>query len=249
MKKTLFILMLFIAHGLFSQITLEHTYTGSGSSSNDHFKNFAFFIDSGLHYYVINNDVVNIHSSDHSLLESITISLQAGYEIKSAYLFTDHLFNSDDNIEFILTTYSLSSNIYNVSVYDHTGNVIYDFGEAWEPHIINAGNGNYKILIETLQSMNSYKVYSLPGTLSVEQQELYNRELISYPVPANNKITINSPLHRNSTDIIYIYNDVGQIVLQKKVTGPDNIIIGISTLSSGMYIYRIAGFSGKFIKK
>jgi len=248
MKTKILLLMLAIATGMSAQISLEHTYTGTGSSHNNFPETFAFFTDSGLHYYVINDNVVNIYDGNHNLTTSVTIPLQSGYEITAGFLFTDHLFNSDDNIEFVLTTYNSSTHIYNMSLYDENGSVLFDFGNEWEPYVIKVDDTTYKLLVIATDAPNSYKIYSLPGTMTAVQQYTYNRRIIGYPVPTNNRLHISNALGDGERSVLYIYNLAGQMLMQKEVEG-SNINVDVSGLPGGNYIYKIGGYTGKFIKK
>ncbi|HMI06081.1 MAG TPA: S8 family serine peptidase [Flavobacterium sp.] len=72
-----------------------------------------------------------------------------------------------------------------------------------------------------------------------------------YPNPAGNKVSVAFPSGFTSTNLT-LYNTLGQKVLDRNITGSDNVL-SLDSLNSGMYLYSIRsnGFSqnGKLIKQ
>jgi hypothetical protein len=81
-------------------------------------------------------------------------------------------------------------------------------------------------------------------------EEHYTEAVLLYPNPASNQITIQLP-HGEQKGLLQIYTLQGNKVLQKVITGKDQIQIDF--LDTGFYFYHITSnndnYSGKFIKE
>jgi hypothetical protein len=84
-------------------------------------------------------------------------------------------------------------------------------------------------------------------TVGIPSVSLPNKEIVTvYPNPANTKLYVKYSVQ---TEADYtIYNIVGQIVLQGKLSG-ESSVISIESLAEGMYYLRIAGKTVKFVKE
>jgi hypothetical protein len=83
------------------------------------------------------------------------------------------------------------------------------------------------------------------GYVSVAKTEKAARILV-YPNPAKDRISIDCPERQNVN--LYIYNLIGETVLQRKLANAENEI-DISLLSTGMYIVKVTGLDWTVQKK
>ncbi len=74
-----------------------------------------------------------------------------------------------------------------------------------------------------------------------QQEEIPQSQIVLFPNPATNKITVNTPL----TEEFKLYNLSGELVLQQKVSGSQ--MVNIQTLKSGLYHYTLGIKSGKLL--
>ncbi|MHB0756985.1 T9SS type A sorting domain-containing protein [Polaribacter sp. M15] len=255
MKKKLLYLFITISSIGFSQ-TLETTYTTSGYDEREK-PNFAFNIDGETKFYTLDwtNNQVNIYNSSHNIYKTVSINLESGYEMRELYLPTDKLFNSNSKIEFIIFSVQTDSPYQpSLRLFDEDGTLLFDFGNSRGIELFKTPNDSYKLI--TAQSTSnekeiSYKVYSLSGTLSVSQENLFNKQkIIGFPNPSSKTISITNPLKNNVNDKIKVYDINGRKVLEKTIVGNgENIELDISLLSKGIYNYRIRELGNKFVKE
>lgn len=247
MKKLLLLLLVAFALNFNAQIALEHTYTVNGS--NNYPKTYAFFTDAGLNYYSFNSDTnqVVFYNENHVSFKTVNLNL-GDYKVKHIYLVTDKLFNLDSNIEFIASTQNSNFEV-RMILCDEDGNVINELGDKWEAHVIKVSENTFKLITATdKEIINSYSVYSLPGTLSNIHLSLLNSAFSLYPNPAQNEINIITDLIGNEELVIYNIN--GQMIQKSSVNFKDNTAkINIENLSSGQYILKIGTKSFKFLKE
>lgn len=254
MKKNILSLLLtsFLSFSAFSQVTLEHSYTsfgGGGELPQD----FIYYTDRGINYYTLNsNNQLLLYNSSHELYKTIALNIGSDYRASYICLMTDKLFNSDSKIEFIVSSYGNSSS--KMTLFNEDGMILYEFGDGYHADVVRDLNMGYKLIVMKAgddSSTTFYDVYTLSGTLSVEQQEvLAKSSLYSFPNPAVNKMTINTDLKNGETGNLEVFDSNGKKVLEKKLPVTDNKVeIDVTTLTRGVYIYRLNGKSNKFIKE
>jgi hypothetical protein len=254
MKKKLLYLFIAISSISFSQ-TLETTYTTSGNSEREK-PNFAFNIDGETKFYTLGwtNNQVKIYDSSHNIYKTVNINLESGYKMRELYLPSDKLFNSNSKIEFIISSVQTDSPYQaSLRLFDEDGTFLFDFGNSRGIELFKTPNNTYKLITLQTNYTNefSYKVYSLSGTLSVSQENLFNKQkIIGFPNPSSKTINITNPLKNNENEKIQVYDINGRKVLEKKIVGNGkNIELNITSLSSGIYNYRIRNFANKFVKE
>jgi hypothetical protein len=235
---------------------LETTYTTSGYEERER-PNFAFNIDGETKFYTLDwiNNHVKIYDSSHNIYKTVSINLESGYEMRELYLATDKLFNSNSKIEFIIFSVQTDSPYQpSLKLFDEDGSLLFDFENSRGIELFKTPSNTYKLI--TAQSTPnekeiSYKVYSLSGTLSVSQENLFNKQkIIGFPNPSSKTINITNPLKDNENEKIQVYDINGRKVLEKKIVGNgENIELDISVLSKGIYNYQIREFGNKFVKE
>ena len=250
MKRLLLLLTIAFYATVQGQITLEHTYHCQGGAFNNYPGTFAFFAGGSMKYYTTNADTneLKIYDASHNLMNTINVNIMSGYKIKTLFLITDHLFNSDDNLEYIIVSYNQTAHTYNMSLYDETGQNIFDFGNHWEAFVIKQDDTTYKLMTTDVNDARDYNIWSLPGTLSAVQEQTYLKGF-AYPVPASRSIHIANYSVSMRGSNLYIYNMNGKLVLQRAILNKNDLNVDISGFSNGTYIYKIGDMQGKFVKK
>jgi hypothetical protein len=239
----------------FGQATLEHSYVTKIWPR----ENSTAFISNGLlHYYTLDDvaNILKIYNNTHSLIKTVSITPNPGYNINNLYAISDHLFNSDNLIEFIITFQtSGTSPITNIqTLYNENGVVIQQFGNKFSAYIVKDSNNIFK-LITVSYPYNApydwfYDIYSLTGTLTVAQQKIIGSSMFGFPNPTDNNITIINNLGSGKNGVLEIFDANGKKVLQKNVVGENGeIIIDVTEFSSGVYIYKLNGQTNRFVKK
>lgn len=251
MKKLLLIITIAISSLSFGQITLEHTYITEGF--NNFPKTYAFHTDNGLYYYTINEleNKVLIYNSSHVLYKTVNLTLDSGYTINTIYLATDKLFNSNTNIEFIVVSGNGTPNSSKMTLFDENGTNLFEFGNRWEANCIKNSDTSYKLIVSTDKSSpNNYDIYSLSGTLSVLQQQAFDKnQFFGYPNPTSNKITIMNPSKGGGNWKLEIFDITGKKVMEKNVLGNETEInLDVTNFENGVYIYKLNGKTNRFIK-
>ena len=183
------------------------------------------------------------------------------------YFISQHLFNDDDLFEFITQVQYYNPFGNGVSapklvISNEQGTILYEILDRYAPRLVKTGDNQYKLLVSLgdgggwspLVGSDSLQieVYSLPGTLTLGQQEVYLERpaFQGYPNPASGSITISNrqPLPENAE--LEVFDMSGnRIQSQTVAAGTTDMLIDTSELATGVYVYKINGMAGKFIKK
>ncbi|MFH0895756.1 MAG: T9SS type A sorting domain-containing protein [Bacteroidota bacterium] len=155
---------------------------------------------------------------------------------------------------FILKTDSLGNQIF-FRMYDHLTNAsdqnyLYDFRKTSDNGYVAAGfclgSGNpQQAWVIRVDSMGC----QIPGcNVMVIELEEPTRNILIYPNPTNNQITIQTTQSKNSF-ILSIFNSIGKEVIKQNVNPQENEVkIDVSTLPPGIYFVKIQNYTGKFVK-
>lgn len=242
----------------FGQATLEHTYT---SDIQDYsMTNVVSFYADDLYYFTFSraNQLIQVYDQNHSDLYSFTIPVEADYYITEFILITDKLFNDDEQVEFLYKAYkNVGAGVQEFKVFlcDQNGLLLQSFTDRYYGGLKKTAENDYKLILgsdyNSTTSGFDYDIYSLSGTLSIEQQELYAKNIsLAYPNPTNGIINISNKLSNNENATLEVFDIQGKKVINKTVINNNEIIkLDVSILSNGIYIYKLNGESGKFIKK
>ncbi|MFV5697437.1 T9SS type A sorting domain-containing protein [Flavobacterium sp. ZT3R17] len=242
----------------FGQATLEHTYNSNWTSGQNDWGALnstggvlnAFNLDSGIYYYTLeipwdneNINIMKIYNEQHALIKTVNFPTRP----RRIHFITDKLFNQDNLIEIL---YDDSSNLILIN---ENNDIVQTIQNRLFARIIKTINNNYKLLVSVNTSNNTllYDVYSLSGTLSVIQQDVYlKNSFIGYPNPTDSIISITNKLSYGENGILEVFDTNGKKVMQKNVTGQNSEInLDVTELSNGVYIYKLNGQTNRFIKK
>jgi len=248
---------IFITNFAFGQLTLEHSFPSNQDARvyND---------GTRIYYFVTKYDTseyrnkIHIYNSDYSLYRTITFpwdtSFDSGVSFIGDYGISKYVFNTNDNFEFIVYTYSNSTQQTRCYIMDEDGIIIKDLSTYY------TGTDDIVIFHDSLNNINKIKlklkdtsiaglveIYTLPTTvLSAIEFESEN-ELSAFPIPTNNILNVTNP--KNGANKIEVFDTSGKLVLNKNFANIEyNISIDVQNLQKGIYIYRIGNSSGKFIK-
>ncbi len=255
---TLIIVILFTSFS-YGQLTLEHSYSTNGVSHNGNFFNTQI----ASHYYTFNNisNIMNIYNENHTLFKAVNIPGNSGFKITTVLFATDKLFNLDSLIEFIVISETpfLSTGIeYKMILLNENGVVLQDFGNRADAYLAKTVTDSYKLIVSNRpgdalppSSNMTSDVYSLTGSLSVSQINILSKKILGFPNPAKETINITNPLRINEKSVLKIYSTNGNEVLSKNIQGneTDLISLDVSSLSAGVYVYKINNYSNRFIKE
>lgn len=234
-----------------SQITIDHTYTGvTGLQAIE-------FSSNGTKYQVndTGSNQVKLYNTDYSLWLTIPLPTYAGYKLALEEWVSDNLFNSDNNVEMIVSYYSTNGAIYRPYyksvLIDQSGGVLLDLDSCYGGSVFSVA-GHYKLT--TSNSAYTTKVYSLPGTLPCIACNSYlkvpgeinignNSTPTAVPNPSKDQVKIFYTLPDGvNQGMITIYNTTGQSVKSYTVTNAfPYITLDNSNLAPGVYYYSLMG--------
>jgi hypothetical protein len=273
MKKILLIFIMAFGMNVKAQINLEATY--DTASANLYIVTLE--VDSDKYVKVERQNsahrAIILYNLDHSIWKTIDCSsfpkfdscggsLNYGrYNFEVLYI-TQHLFDSDNGIEFMFNINGCGVNDYFTGIYNEDGTSIFTQNGAtpavhlnipivFKP-IYNTINGAKMIL--SFPATNQSKVYSIPGTLSnsnmIHSNNSNGSALFSvYPNPTSNQTIINYKLPMGITNGEIIISDMtGKEIKKYSVDNSfDNLIISTNELMHGVYMYSLKG-SGKILE-
>lgn len=245
--------MALTASGLSAQVTLEHNYVSTGGY-NDVQKSYAFFTESGINYYTTNDqNQIMLYNASHSLYKTVTLPLGANFELTKVVLATDKFFNTNAEIEFLVVSNNYTDGAFEqkMTLYNENAVNLQEFGDRYTADAIKISDSTFKLMVsQDMSGENLYDIYGVAGTLSTQQQQMLVADHFVYPNPASNRINITNPMTNGESGAVKIYTINGTKVLEQSVNSSEkNIMLDVTGLSSGTYIYKINNHSGKFIKK
>lgn len=249
MKKIILSLIatISISNFSFGQVTLEHSYSNPSSISTDDLF-FTFNSATGINYYTFNTttNIIQVYNENHILTNTFTVPNTAGY-IPVNVMVTDKLFNNDNAFEFLITLSNYPND--KMILVNDSGTQIQEFINRSFAKIVKNNTGAYKLIVKNTAA-NIVDIYSLPGTLSANQQNLVSNKIVAYPNPTNDVINITNKYSNSTNNLLEVFNIKGQKVIEQNISNNINVIsLDVSDLSSGVYIYKLNGETNKFIKK
>jgi|ERR1035437_3169290 hypothetical protein len=262
MKKIILISILAIAvlinhETLKAQITLIHTY--DSATTNLYIVNLEIEGQKYIYRDLFFNHRIILYNLDHSIFKIMPFpSVSWGTNPSSILYVSEHLFNSDDSIEYMLV-YTLT-NPYHTVIANESGTILFS-GDSLAPlvqsnepqtqqPIYNTPNGTIMILSNQLGT-GVANVYSLTGTLTNSIQPINNtlgNQMMEniYPNPSNGNTTIEFNLPQGvNTGQLVIYNMQGVELKSYKVDNTfHTLLLNNSEFHAGTYFYQLITTSG-----
>ncbi len=224
-------------------VPLEHSYTTAQYSLGEAY--WTFVTASGFKHYTFDYEAhsFTIFDDQHQFYKTVNLPLVENDIYKC--IATDKLFNSDPLIEFLLTI--RTGNVDIIILVNEDGVLLQNFGNRFFSKIFKYGNDYKLVLSDQSYPLQNVDVYRLPG--STDEQNLVEKGTFMFPNPSNSTITIVNALNDGENGRVEIFNLNGEKLFERNVTGTSTgLIVDVSNLSSGVYIYKINGKSKKFIK-
>lgn len=241
-----------------SQITLEHTF----SSESGYFSYINTNNQTMYWSYNTTTGVLILYADDYSLYKSITISPPTGYQNYSmnlsilTYSLSTKVFNTDDLVEFASLFQSTSDpNDLKLLLYNENLQLLKDFGNRGGIYTFRTVDNETKCGVSGFTLSGSQityflDIYHLPGNLPVDVDNVFSSiyEPIPFPNPTRTYIAIPISLNENETTILNIFNQNGQIIESRVISGFEKILnIDVQEYTPGLYFYQYNNIKEKFI--
>lgn len=218
---------------------------------------------------------IKIYDENHALLKTIICPNLARVYCITDKLFN----NDDAiEILYQKTIWNSTYNVVtsDIVLIDENANVLSQIAERIGAKIYKTVNGNYKLVVHTYNTLAapnqnyvwqelidaatgsgynsapySFDVYGLSGTLSTQQEQQYlDNATVAFPVPTQDTLNITNNLPLGQHSKVEIFTIGGKKVLEKEVSGNNSDIqLDVSSLSSGVYLYKLNGTTSKFTKE
>lgn len=243
------VIMISITAGAQAQITFEErlpvvVYSFNTSQGGTWFAEYAYYTS---------DPSINVYRSDYSLYKEIYPPLTDTNSLNfDALYLSDHLFNLDDKLEYILIRFNVANTLECVLV-NEDGELLYDFGnfESMGPVITQRTNMSPILEVYHYDEQNTLvtDLYSLPGVyLPVKHPGSNGSTSYPSPNPTSNSIRIPYKVNTPADALLSIYNDSGAMV-EKRILDKNetSLTLDVSNLPTGAYIYEYGNVTGKFI--
>lgn len=250
MKKILFSVAVFATNFVFGQITLEHTF-----NSGNYNEVLVFSSNQQVNYVGVQNSIITTYNSDYSVKNSFSFQLPAGYvsfslESYSNFPVSQHIFNTDDNLEFFLFLRNQTGDQNKLMIVNETGTVIKDFTKNYIPEYIEIFHNptlNKNYIKMGTQDSSEFDIYSLPTSSLTSKEIQAKNKLSAFPIPTNKILNILNP--QNGANKIEIFDTNGKLIINKSFGNSESkISINVENLPKGIYVYKVGELSSKFIK-
>lgn len=257
------ILLLNISKLAFGQITLEHSYPNASVFISNPNQQQLYLVklevdgEKYVHIDRINKEVI-FYNLNHTFFKSISFSgttdLFPNGNFMSILYISQNLFDNDDEIEFLYVDQNHPNAI--TQIVNEDGSIIFTENNAapnvklnvpqQQVPIYNTVNGTKMILSLNTGEAN---VYSLPGTLTtmtVINIENQVSEIVLYPNPSKNEVTVKSynvPI--NKINIVDLNGKTIQTIDTNNVFQLD---INTNNLNPSEYLIQIIDSQGSLIE-
>ena len=271
MKNILLITLIAFSINAKAQITLEHTYDSAG----------VFFSNTGpQQLYIVNLEVsgekivfvdrvdklVRFYNLNHTPWKTISFSaatdLWPNINEQSILYISQHLFNTDDAIEFMYVDYTESQDTIITQIINEDGSILFTANQQAPAIITNVPQAQVPIynttsgtkLILSGKDGKAY-FYGLAGTLAAGIQES-NAQLIQaqrgqfsnlYPNPSKGAVTLQYQLPEGVQEgELVLYNMQGTEVKRYKVDNTfKDMLLDNTQLTAGTYFYQLQTNKGE----
>lgn len=253
-KITTTLAAIFIAFNGTSQITLEHSYV-----SPDETISMVNLSVSGHKYYSVNTTThqLKIYNLNHTLWKTINLPIPTGTNLLFPSNISEKLFNLDNTIE-LSYMYYIPSNpvVYTTKIIDEFGTELMTIDNCNSLYPYNTVENGWKLFANiingTISHTNVYNIIGTGtsnsptdgnGTTGILSNEASSVKIASpFPNPSQTQITIPYSLPQNSEGVIHIFDQNGNEIQNHRIDSNfSNVLLDISSFSSGAYRYEIVG--------
>lgn len=275
MKKILVILFCAFAINIKAQITLVHTYDSAGyyggylGGGNNWQQLYVVKLEVDGDKFVFadkTNKLLRFYNLNHTPWKTISFAAATDQNpsanLQNIIYISQHLFDTDDEIEFLYADNTASNPITGVTeVINEDGSILFTANQG--PRLIasvpqaqvpiyNTSAGTFMILSGGNNTDGNAYVYSLAGTLTVGIKGYTDDDLkslstsMAYPNPTSfsTKIDYTLPNGLNTGEIVF-YDTQGKEVKRFKVDNAFNtLLISTEDLESGLYYYNLQTTQG-----
>lgn len=254
--KYLFSLLFAISASLLTaQLTLEHTYTYSGSLMEVSEGEYKYYIMD------VSGSQCRIFNEDHSLFKTISLAVPSGFYLSDIKFVSRNLFNSDDKIE-LLYIYSKTTSTYTsygMKVVSEDGSELLSLDNGGYAEIKSGSDGPKLLAYQYVWSTSFYevstKVYTIGGS-SKSTSAMMNYKAKIFPNPVEEILNIETgALQQFESVNATIIDSKGRQVLKKNIATIAGVEqINTRSLPKGNYILQLTEKNGtkhstKLIKK
>jgi hypothetical protein len=250
MRTTIISIFLLLAGlTLMGQISLEHSYSYSGTLTE---------IDEGeFKYFVMDVPMkeCRIYNEDHSLYKTINLQVPSGYFLTDIKFVSRKIFNSDDNIELLFIYYKadlINSQYvytYGMKVVNELGTVLLNLSDGGFAELKTGSNGT-KLLAYRYIWYESYylvytNIYALGGTTKSASAQLQPSVQI-YPNPTDETlyVELSDPSMLSGGNLMISDISGRQVLSQPVHPGTGTLSIGTGKMSPGTYILHMVTNDG-----
>lgn len=253
MKKLSIIIVICLSNLIaYSQITIEKTIKGQPNVFYS--EKYGYM----LNEFVDSTNTLNLFDENFKLVKSITLpAIPTKYKIQNPpYYITDHLFNSDDDLEFAYVLYNSSTSDMETVICNENGQIILTQKGIV---IIQKINQKYRLIFYDMFKKVSLVSQVIEGyypcietctnvsTTALSKSQSIN-EVISEPIPnpATKSFEIFYSLNANCTNaFVELYSIDGSLIKIVPIDIlKDRVSVSIFELHPGTYFYKIISDNG-----
>jgi hypothetical protein len=223
-----------------AQITMEHRYNAQillHKLSNGTLKYAGYFS------LTATTGQVRVYNLDHSLYRQVPVTLPASTEVQQLQYVSDNLFNTNTNLEMVLSMRQTSGNyLQMMSVIDETGTTILAEDSTAYPLIYNTPSGSKMVATFYTTGRTYSKIFALPGSYTPLRTQTAQgiEEAGAYPNPGRAAITLPYQVQRGQTGRLDVLDMTGRVVKTFAVDSTfDHLLLDSSELAAGTYVYRV----------
>lgn len=271
MKKIIFIALIAFVSNAKAQITFEQAYDSAGQYGSNSWQQFYMVkleVDGDKFVFADKtNKLLKFYNLNHTPWKTISFAtatdMNSSANVQNITYLSQHLFNTDDKIEFLYVDYSGSNPpVFITHVINEDDAILFTANNqapllnASVPQdqrpIYNSSAGTKMILSGTASGDGKAYVYGLAGTLTASIKGYTEDGLkslstsMAYPNPtmSSTKIDYTLPNGANTGEIVF-YDTQGKEVKRFNVDNTFNsLLISTEDLQSGLYYYNLQTTQG-----
>jgi hypothetical protein len=262
MRFFIILLTVFLSHDASAQIELEHSYPNAGYAGSNVANQQLYVVNlesAGAKYLYANKagKKLRFYNLDHTLWKvidySAAIDLNPDYNLQVILYVSQHLFDLDDEVEFLYTDNSSGSvQEFVTQVVNEDGSIIFT-AENQVPRmtatvpqdqlpIRNTPEGAKLILSDDGSGNGEAHVYGLPGSLAVSVEEdvfmqFTQSSLKTFPNPTTQEVKVEYHVPFGMQGALRFTDELGRTVQTVPLPSHEgSYTLDASTLGTGVYL-------------